>query len=160
MTLFVLKPTSHVVIYFLAFVLNQKIREELDRNWKNTAWTQLWLSPVERVKSDRIRKFYFGNQSLNTTYVVPNYVKLMTDRHYFVPFFKAVNNHAGVAPTYAYYYSKRGASLYNIVLKVPERYPRVLGFFRGFIQNWFDEHILRTPPGKFGIIIIIFWKIM
>ena len=108
------------------------------------------LSPAERAKSDSIRKFYFGNQSLNTTDIVPDYITLMTDRHYHVPFYQAVNVHGAEASTYAYYYSKRGASLYNILLKVPERYPRVLGFFRGFIQNWIDEHIHQLPPGKFG----------
>ena len=134
-----------------AFTMSPKFRKALDMDWEHEAGIQFLLySKAERSKLLEIRKFYMSNVNVSSLDALPAYSKMMTDRYFFVPMYKALALHASRAPTYAYHYAKTGPSVFNIFMKFNDRVPTILGYASAVARNWVDVNILRNLRREHG----------
>ena len=97
-----------------------------------------------------------SNVNVSSLDALPEYTKMMSDRYFVMPLYKALQFHANRAPTYAYHYAKRGPSVFNVFLKFNERIPKMLGYASAVARNWVDVNVLRKPRGQHGKLLWMF----
>ena len=140
-----------MAISIVAFFTNATFRRELQQNWANYSVYELLLNPEERHASGAIRDYYLGKGTdLTSLDSIPKYARLLSDRWFDIPMYKALNLHAAKAPAYAYYYSKMGPSSADLYELLGNRYHRLAEILMARLRDWFMSDILRMPRRKYG----------
>ena len=125
-------------------------RQQLQHNWNEVAVSELFLNPNERKYAESIRDYYFKDMDLTSPDVFDHYLRLISDRMFYVQWFRAINWHSKEAPVYAYVYDKVGPSFAEVFFSLKDSLPRLLGIVIARAKDFLKSEILGIPRPREG----------
>ena len=135
---------------FIAFVRHPHFRQQLQHEWSQLAVTELFLEPTEQKFAESIRDFYFNDTDLTSEEAFEPYLRLISDRMFYVQWFRTINWHSKEAPVYAYVYDKVGPSFAEVFFSLKDSLPRLLGIVIARAKDFIKSEILGIPRPREG----------
>jgi len=119
-------------------------------------WASRLLNYPEDDKStsDKIRKFYFGDdKNIARPELIRNYTNLFSDRQFFVPLNRFVKNYSKNVPIYLYYFKYEGEfSFSRLLVSTQKPYlPVIANVLVDMAVRWVKENVFRMTLDHPGV---------